>query len=46
MNEDTLHIFLKELENIKDFTLASPLNSDSKYPNYKNTLKKKILIKI
>ena len=40
MNEDTLHIFLKELENIKDFTLASPLNSDSKYPNYKNTLKK------
>ena len=40
MNEDTLHIFLKELENIKDFTLASPLNSDSKYPNYKNILKK------
>ena len=40
MNEDTLHIFLKELENIKDFTLASPLNSDPKYPNYKNTLKK------
>tara|TARA_Y100000816_G_scaffold292474_1_gene287949 strand:- start:4458 stop:5306 length:849 start_codon:yes stop_codon:yes gene_type:complete len=39
MNEDTLFILLKELENVKDFTLASPLNSDLKCPNYKKIFK-------
>ena len=45
MNDDTLLIFLKELENVKDFTLASPLNSDLKYPNYKKIFKNENIYK-
>ena len=33
--EDTLNILLQELNKYPDFTLASPLNSDKKIPNFK-----------
>ena len=35
LKNDTIDIILKEVKGIKDFTLLSPINSDSNYPNYK-----------
>ena len=35
LNVDTLNIFLTTLNKLDDFTLASPLNEDQNFPNYK-----------
>ena len=35
LNVDTLNIFLATLNKLDDFTLASPLNEDQNFPNYK-----------
>ena len=35
LNQDTIKNLIKDLNQISDFTIASPLNDDPNYPNYK-----------
>ena len=37
-NKDTLNKLIETLNNVSDFTLASPLNDNKNFPNYKNVI--------